>query len=561
VKLKNQALGAGRRRVFRKVTTSIINAKEKKEMKNQRSTKMGKKTLSGKLLASFIAIASILLLMGCSLPVQLPDSQNMGTQALDVNRSVGKSIWNSTSDFAADQSWTYGYYQSGASNFIEYKTQTITNLYGDLNLVTPVIYKNWIAYPWMGIDQISIHPSLTKLGVIRWTAPHAGTYKGSARFYEGNGHPSGSGNMGAFVSVKSNALCTNQRTNGGLTVTIPEVYLYAGEVIDVAVGPGPYGHYFGDTPVDMTITETSLPPVPISMIRVPGGTIHQVGDRAYSEFNNSVSAFCMSKYEVFYHVWKRIYDWAIANGYRFQNPGSMGSGINPDVIDLFVGVYPASTEYEPVTEVSWRDVIVWCNALSEYSGKTPCYTYNGGIVKDSTNANWERTTYWMDWLDYQVDCNWSANGYRLPTMGEWECVARYIDGINWTNGIWPSGATTNTENEFHAVAVYGYDMTRNSYTINDVFKTAVGETKKGNALGIYDMSGNVSEWCWDLFDYYPVTDKTDYRGPAEPNIEHGFYERMCPGGSWNYHLKGSGYPDALLPSEKNNYTGFRIAFK
>jgi hypothetical protein len=222
-----------------------------------------KKSLFSKITPAAIIFSILMLVIsGCSIQEQTPDLQK---NVIVLDKSVGKSIWNSTTDFATDTIWTYGYYKSGFANFIEYSTQSAKDFYGDLNLVTPLIYKSGVSYPWMSIGQISIHPSLSNLGVIRWKAPHAGTYKGIVKFYEGNGSPNGHGNMGAYVLVRPisdwfiSLICNNQGTNGGLTVNIPEITLFkAGDVIDVAVGPGPYGHYYGDTPVDITITETSI---------------------------------------------------------------------------------------------------------------------------------------------------------------------------------------------------------------------------------------------------------------------------------------------------------------
>jgi formylglycine-generating enzyme required for sulfatase activity len=163
----------------------------------------------------------------------------------------------------------------------------------------------------------------------------------------------------------------------------------------------------------------------------------------------------------------------------------------------------------PVTNVSWRDAIVWCNAYSQETGLTPCYTYSSAVIKDSTNATA---------CDNAV-CTWTNNGYRLPSEGEYQYAASYIDGTNWTPYNYASGDT----------APYNTSLTIGNYcwySANCSGTQAVGG-KTANALGIYDMSGNVWEWCWDWYGTYPGT-STDYRGPAS-----GSY-RVLRGGSCYY---------------------------
>lgn len=137
-----------------------------------------------------------------------------------------------------------------------------------------------------------------------------------------------------------------------------------------------------------------------------------------------------------------------------------------------------SGDNRPVEQVSWNDVITFCNKLSIREGFTPVYTVNGSTVT----------------------ANWSANGYRLPTEAEWEYAAR--GGSLSTNTIY-SGS-----NHIDSVAWYGSNS-------SEGFTIEVG-TMSPNQLGIYDMSGNVWEWCWDWYgeNYYSSSPLANPTGPS-----------------------------------------------
>jgi len=243
----------------------------------------------------------------------------------------------------------------------------------------------------------------------------------------------------------------------------------------------------------------------------------------------SISAFRIGKYEIKYEEWLLVKTWAESVGYVFVNNGTMGDG-------------SGDTDQHPVTNVSWRNAITWCNALSEWEGLTPIY-YNAG--QPHTNPNiYINSSTGGDIAN--TDVEWTVNGYRLPTDAEWEYAARYIDGISFTQGNWPSGATGS-----------GQEDTYVWYNANSGSSTHEVGTKLPNALGIYDMNGNVWEWVWDWFGFYttssPYTD-ADTRGPASGT------SRVFRGGSWLevFISPHTAVRNGNLPTHCVTDRGFRI---
>ncbi len=149
-----------------------------------------------------------------------------------------------------------------------------------------------------------------------------------------------------------------------------------------------------------------------------------------------------------------------------------------------------------------------------------------------------------------------ADGYRLPTEGEWQYAASYKDGTNFTPWNYASGGTVayadNDEYKNDCKEVAWYDNSFGGDSDNDTH--AVGG-KKSNALGLHDMSGNVSELCWDWYDYYPTDARIDY-----VNSSTGSY-RVERGGGWLINFDGLqvGYRDRINPGDEHDCVGFRLA--
>jgi formylglycine-generating enzyme required for sulfatase activity len=197
---------------------------------------------------------------------------------------------------------------------------------------------------------------------------------------------------------------------------------------------------------------------------VEGGTLP--GQSKYA--GQAVDWFYISPTEVTWSEWKIVQRYALGKGYDLNNVGSPG---------------PQEGNYleQPVRMVSWFDAVKWCNAKSEKEGLKPVYKINSDVFKNGEN---------IPEVDYQAD------GYRLPTPAEWEWAAR---GGNKSKGFKFSGGDNPEE-----VAWYrGNSATKktpnlplNTKMLKYFSNTKKVKTKKPNELGIYDMSGNVYEWCF-----------------------------------------------------------------
>jgi len=249
--------------------------------------------------------------------------------------------------------------------------------------------------------------------------------------------------------------------------------------------------------------EAAYPQVQNPMIRIQGGTFlmgspeNEVGRNQTDEgpqHQVTVSTFYLAKYPVTQAEYEAI-----------------------------MGTNPSQTRgpNNPVDRVSWLMAVEYCNRRSIAEGLTPVYTINGA------NVTWNR----------------EANGYRLPTEAEWEFACRAGTTTPFYTGDNMDAAGWNRDN---------------SVTVVDGFRSRstfpVGQ-KLPNAWGLYDMHGNVLEWCWDWMANYTAEPKVDPIGPATGT------RRIYRGGCFDFPASScrSAYRFGNRPSFSMFYTGFRVA--
>jgi len=195
----------------------------------------------------------------------------------------------------------------------------------------------------------------------------------------------------------------------------------------------------------------------------------------------------------------------------------------------------------PVINVSWYDAIEYCNWRSRQEGFKPCYE----IYKDRDNPT--NTAGIKDEKNWLISCDFGANGYRLPTETEWEYAAR---------GGGKKVRFGNTKDIASPADMNFYALKKYEYSVKGICRkqTLAVSSFSPNDLGLYNMSGNVAEWCWDWFSPSYKPRKVDSRG----NRSGAF--RIIRGGAWNSfatHIKVSARRFDL-PSSKDATHGFRL---
>jgi sulfatase modifying factor 1 len=241
------------------------------------------------------------------------------------------------------------------------------------------------------------------------------------------------------------------------------------------------------TPTKVATTATAVPtpeeidPIVPEMVLVEAGSF-QMGstdggaDEQPVHTVHITRSFYIAKYAVTFEEYDRFCDDTI--GKSRPDDGGWGRG------NL------------PVINVTWYDAVAYCNWLSEKEGLTPCYSGKGRLTQ----------------------CDFSANGYRLPTEAEWEYAAR---GGPKSQGYIYAGSDNPDD-----VAWYADNSGGQMHPVGQ---------KQPNELGLYDMSGNLFEWCWDWYgeDYYASSPASDPAGPPPPSTGVPWeLNRARRSGSW-----------------------------
>jgi len=255
----------------------------------------------------------------------------------------------------------------------------------------------------------------------------------------------------------------------------------------------------------ISITLVSFTTLPFPMIKVEGSKFFMGSDDGdgsadideQKKHEVTVSNFEISKFEVTVWEWKQFVK---SKGLKMPKAPKWGW-----------------KDKYPMNNITWEEAIAYCNWLSKKEGLTQAYGKNGPFYT----------------------CNFQANGYRLPTEAEWEFAAK---GGKSSKGYKYSGSNTLDEIAWHKGNSNGTPH-------------AVG-SKLQNELGIYDMSGNVWEWCWDWYnkDYYKIENSNNPKGP-----ENG-EKKSVRGGSWdsqpNYIRPANRISTA--PEKTHEFYGFRL---
>ena len=257
---------------------------------------------------------------------------------------------------------------------------------------------------------------------------------------------------------------------------------------------------------------------PTGMAYIPGGTF-QMGncmDPAEGGANElpvhtvTVSSFYMDKTLVSGGLWISVCLWASTNGYDILYRGG------------------AKADDHPIGSLNWYDCVKWCNARSEMEGLVPCYTFVGEVFR---RGDFDYGTG----MYYDIQCDWSANGYRLPTEAEWEYAAR--GGLNGKRFPWGDTISQVLANyygfysDFFPFEVGGYLGYHPTYAVNGQPYTSPVDAFSANGYGLHDMAGNMGQWCWDNMGDYSADTVVDPRGPSPYPVPWDSL-RVFRGGCW-----------------------------
>lgn len=296
--------------------------------------------------------------------------------------------------------------------------------------------------------------------------------------------------------LPSDTVLLDYSTNGGKS------WIF---ITDTATGLT-YDWHVPDTPSDSCLARVSIGleyDYGYDMVLIPAGSFQMGNTGSYSAESDELpdhkviisKDFLMSKYEVTRNLW----DYVMYDSLYIKKNDSIARG-----------------------SISWYDAIDFCNKYSEKEGFEPCYTISGSIT-----------------------CDFNANGFRLPTEAEWEYACKAGSNTDYYNGDLIYTDCTPIDKNLDEIAWYcgNYGNTTKN----------VGQ-KNPNKFGLYDMLGNVYEWCWDYYSLYNSSDATDPFGPVSGDT------RVCKGGSRLDPPTRCRSSDRFRPGTGSHYSniGFRI---
>jgi hypothetical protein len=311
-------------------------------------------------------------------------------------------------------------------------------------------------------------------------------------------------------------------TNGGISYDLQPQRANLSGAVGSNVRPGTNRHIIWNAGAESTSLNGAQYRVKIFASSPFGGDNTLQYIPAGSFYNNgsliNLSAYYVDKYEVSQGSFEAVMRY---------NPAH-GQGESPD---------------HPVYNTTWFMAIEYCNRRSIQEGLNPCYSYaDFGSDPDLWVHDWDSENQ----NHLEITCDWAANGYRLLTEMEWLYAAK---GGADSNNYSYSGSNTLGNVAWYGANSHLLPPTHPDHCVHP------GGMKAANELGLYDMTGNLYEWCWDIYGNLPYGEQTDPHGAS------GGTSRIIKGGGWKsdsygcqIHIRCIGVP---LHTGDGDF-GFRI---